>query len=175
MLILITICLFTGATIGVGHAFSDNFSIKIDPAAKQALGEQTYNEVTAFFDAAEKAIEAKDRQALMALYSDNYRNGDHDKKSVELIWKRIFSRFDHLSTSHNMKLGSWSANEVILNCTGLMLGKLPGPNGEFVRIDNWSNQDHVLIKTAGKWKLTGTYSRRKRKRLWFDKPMHPLF
>jgi len=43
-----------------------------------------------------------------------------------------------------------------------------------ITIDNWAQQDHVLVKEAGKWKLIGTYGP-ERKRLWFDKPMHPLF
>ena len=43
-----------------------------------------------------------------------------------------------------------------------------------ITIDNWANQDHVLVKEGGKWKLIGTYGL-ERKRLWFDKPMHPLF
>jgi len=32
----------------------------------------------------------------------------------------------------------------------------------------------VLVKEQGAWKLIGTYGH-DRKRLWFDKPMHPLF
>jgi hypothetical protein len=42
-----------------------------------------------------------------------------------------------------------------------------------VTIDSWNNQDQILVKEAGAWKLIGIYGP-ERKRLWFDKPMHPL-
>ncbi|MBI5626438.1 MAG: hypothetical protein HY935_04460 [Nitrosomonadales bacterium] len=47
------------------------------------MGEQTFNEVTMFFQTVKKAIETKNMDALMAQYSDNYRDGDIDKKSIE--------------------------------------------------------------------------------------------
>jgi len=162
------------------YRLSDRFTMVIDPAAKQQLGEKTFNEVTAFFKAAEKAIETKDLKALMELYSDDYSNGDHDKKSVEQIWKRIFSRFGTMATHHNMQLANMTAtkkstdqNIIIMRCSGLLLG-IYDPGKGVVTIDNWTMQDHVLVKEAGKWKLIGTYGR-DRKRLWFDKPLHPLF
>jgi len=176
MLIVVAVCLFAGTAIGTEHKFSDHYFTKIDPAAKLKLGEQTFNEVTAFFDTAEKAIETKDLQALMALYSDNYTDGEHDKQSAEQIWKRMFSRFDGMATHHNMKLVNVSAdkNMVIISCSGLLLG-VPDPDKRHhVTIDNWTLQDHILIKEGGIWKLIGTYGK-DRKRLWFDKPMHPLF
>ena len=149
--------------------------MEVDPAAKQQLGEDTYNEIMAFFRSAEKAIETKDLKALMDLYSENYKDGDHDKKSAEKIWARIFDRFETMATHHNMKLVNMSAdkNMVVFRCSGLLLG-VPDPKEGPITIDNWTLQDHVLVKEAGKWKLIGTYGI-ERKRLWFDKPMHPLF
>lgn len=175
--LLISISLFSGAAIGEEHQMSDKYSMVVDPAAKQQLGEKTFNEVMVFFHAAEKAIETKDLEGLMALYSDNYGDGVHDKKSAEQIWRRMFDTFDAMSTQHNLKLGKMSAdkNMVIFQCSGLLMGA-PDPKTKkgLITIDNWANQDHVLVKEGGKWKLIGTYGL-ERKRLWFDKPMHPLF
>ena len=173
--ILMAISLFTNVAIGEEHKIPDKYSMEVDPAAKQQLGEQTFNEVMMFFHAAEKAIEAKDLEALMSLYSDNYRDGDRDKKFAEQIWRRIFSTFDTMATIHNMKLGKMSAdkNMVVFQCSGLLLGAPANKKG-FITIDNWNKQDHILVKEAGKWKLIGTYGL-ERKRFWFDKPMHPLF
>jgi len=181
--VLLGALLFSGLAFAADdnlYRFSDRFTMVIDPAAKQQLGEKTFNEVTAFFKAAEKAIETKDLKALMELYSDDYSNGDHDKKSVEQIWKRIFSRFGTMATHHNMQLANMTAtkkstdkNIIIMRCSGLLLG-IDDPGKGVVTIDNWTMQDHVLTKEAGKWKLIGTYGR-DRKRLWFDKPLHPLF
>jgi len=172
---LIAAFLFTGAAFGEEHKFSDHYSTNVDPVAKQKLGEQTYKEVMMFFHEAEKAVETKNLEALMDLYSENYSDGEHDKKSARQIWERIFARFDNMATHHNMKLVQVSAdkNMVVLQCNGLLLG-VPDLSKEPITIDNWTNQDHVLIKEAGKWKLIGTYGT-ERKRLWFDKPMHPLF
>ncbi|MDX8403251.1 MAG: hypothetical protein R8K54_02445 [Mariprofundaceae bacterium] len=154
--------------------------MEVDPAAKQQLGEKTFNEVMTFFHTAEKAIETKDLDSLMGLYSENYSNDGHDKKSVRKIWERIFSTFDTMATHHVMELANMTAvkksankNTVIFRCTGLLMG-IHHPEKAAVTIDNWSQQDHVLVKENGKWKLIGTYGK-DRKRLWFDKPIHPLF
>lgn len=175
ILILFAISFVASTATADEHRFSDHYAMQIDPAAKQQLGEQTYNEVVAFFNLAEKAVETKDLPMLMALYSENYRNGEHDKKSAEQIWKRIFSRFEGMATHHYMKFVNVSAdkNMVILKCSGLLLG-VPDPEERAITIDNWTLQDHVLVKEAGVWKLIGTYGK-DHKRLWFDKPMHPLF
>lgn len=174
-IILITASLFTGVASGEEHRLSDKYSMEVDPAAKQQLGEQTFNEVMMFFNSAEKAIETKDLEALMALYSDSYSDGEHDKKSARQIWERIFSRFEAMATHHNLKLEKTSAdkNMIVFQCSGLLLGA-PDLKQRPITIDNWTRQDHVLVKEGGKWKLIGTYGP-ERKRLWFDKPMHPLF
>lgn len=173
--VLIAVSLFTGVARGEEHRFSNKYSMEVDPAAKQTLGEQTFNEVMVFFHEAEKAIETKDLEALMELYSDNYGDGEHDKKSARQIWERIFSTFDTMATHHNMKLEKMSADKtmVVFQCSGLLLG-VPDPKKGAITVDNWTKQDHVLVKEGGKWKLIGTYGP-ERKRLWFDKPMHPLF
>lgn len=150
------------------------YSMNIDPAAKQQLGEQTFNEVAMFYQTAQRAIETKNMEALMAQYSDNYRDGDLDKKSVAQAWQIIFARVDNMATLNNMKLVNVSAdrNMVVLQSSGLLVG-VPDDERWPVTIDNWNKQDHVLVKEAGEWKLIGIYGP-EHKRLWFDKPMHPL-
>lgn len=154
------------------HQISDRYSMTIDAAAKQQLGEQTFNEVSMFFQTVEVAIETKDIEVLMAQYSGKFRDGALDKKSVEQAWRRIFARVDTIATVNRMRLVNISAdrNMVVFQSSGLLVGV---PRGEKwpVAIDNWNKQDHVLVKERGKWKLIGTYGP-KRKRLWFDKPMH---
>ena len=190
--ILAGVCLFTSLGVAIGadigaeheaaeqgeqadHKYADRFTWKVDPASRQQLGEATYNELVVFFDTAEDAIEQKDLKTLMSVYSENYQNGDKDKKSIEEIWKRIFARFATLISHHNEKLVNISADKhmVILRCNGLLMAETD-PKKPLVTIDNWSDQDHVLVKEAGQWKLIGNVGE-ERKRLWFDKPMHPLF
>jgi len=174
-------CLFAGESVAAqADPLSDQYAMQVDPAAKQQLGQERYQELMAFFHAAETAIETRNLEALMALYSDNYINGGRDKKAVRKIWKRIFSTFDTMATQHIMELVNMSGvkksenkNTVIFRCTGLLMG-VHDPGKGPVTIDNWTNQDHVLLKEDGKWKLIGTYGR-DRTRMWFDKPIHPLF
>ena len=156
------------------NQISDKYSMNIDPAAQQQLGEQTFNEVAMFFQTTQKAIETKNMEALMAHYSDSYHDGDLDKKSVEQAWQRIFARVESVAALNNMKLVSISAdgNMIVLQSSGLLVG-VPGDARWPVTIDSWNKQDHLLVKEAGEWKLIGIYGP-ERKRLWFDKPMHPL-
>jgi len=177
---LIGVFFFAGVAFGAEHKLSDEHDMYVDPAAKQQLGEKTFSELMMFFHEAEKAIETKNLKALMGLYSESYTDGEHDKKSAEVIWERIFATFETTATRHNMKLVKMAEekNMVVFRCSGLLLG-VPNPNAKMkqkglITIDNWALQDHVLVKEAGKWKLIGTYGT-ERKRLWFDKPMHPLF
>lgn len=153
---------------------SDRYVVTIDPAARLQLGEKTFNEVSMFFRTAEEAIETEDVHALMAHYSDNYRDGDLDKKAVEQAWRKIFARVDAAATVNNMTLVNVSAdgNTIVLQSSGLLVGV---PDGERwpVTVDNWNRQDHVLVKEAGEWKLIGIYGP-ERQRLWFDKPVHSL-
>ena len=159
---------------GNANQIPDKYSMNIDPAAKQQLGEQTFNEVTLFFQTTQKAIETKNMEALMAHYSDSYHDGDLDKKSVGQAWQRIFAKVDSVAALNNMKLVSISAdgNMVVLQSSGLLVG-VPGNEKWPVTIDSWNKQDHLLVKEAGEWKLIGIYGP-ERKRLWFDKPMHTL-
>ena len=157
------------------HKYSDRFTIILDPAAKQQLGEDTYKEILEFFDTAEDAIDTKDVKALMETYSENYKDGDKDNKFIAEIWTKIFARFNRLVIHHNLKLVTVSADKhlVILRSGGLLLAESDSKRG-LVTVDNWSNQDLLLINESGKWKLIDTFGE-ERKRLWFDKPMHPLF
>lgn len=156
------------------HEYSDVFSMKIDPSAKKMLGEKKFKAVMDFYYEAERAIEKEDLKGLMALYSDNYQNGQHTKKSAEEIWKRIFDTFDNMAVRHNMEvLPGENDNMVIIRCSGLLVGTPAGEKFN-ITIDNWNLEEHVLISEEGRWKLVGNTGQ-DRKRLWFDQPMHPLF
>ncbi|MCP4406850.1 MAG: nuclear transport factor 2 family protein [Gammaproteobacteria bacterium] len=165
----------TGSMFADQHRLSDRHKLEIDNSIKEHLGEKTAKEVMSFFHRAETAIQSRDLEAIMALYSDGYRDGDHDKAAARKIWERIFKRFTELATRHNMSLVTTSSDKdlVIMRCSGILLG-IPEGSGGPIPIDNWNQQDHVLKKEDGQWKLIGTFGR-ERKRLWFDKHMHPLF
>ncbi|MDH5508767.1 MAG: nuclear transport factor 2 family protein [Nitrospinota bacterium] len=155
-----------------GHGFH---TIRVSPEMKGKISKETLADVTRFFEDAEDAIKTGNLESLMNLYSDSYKNGDHDKDAARRIWERIFSNFDGMSTMHNMKLVNYSPDGglVVIGCSGILLGKRKG-EADRVPVDTWTNEEHILTLEKGKWKLVGSAGT-KRKRLWFDRPMHPLF
>jgi ketosteroid isomerase-like protein len=138
-------------------------------------GKEMFEEVMNFFNEAEAAIEAKDLDKLMALYSEGYTNGVHKKVDISLAWKRLFKDFGGLAMTHNMHLSMHDAktNVAVMTCSGILVG-VPTGDKESIALDYWMNNDHVLVKEGGKWKILGSIGAEK-KRLWFDKPLHPLF
>lgn len=188
MPVFVGVCLFSAVAIGaepksrdpselpeqLDHKFSDRFTVKFDSAAKQQLGD-AYQELVDFFDVAEDSIDVKDLNAHMATYSENYKDGDKDRQAIEEIWKKIFAKFERVVVHQNLKVVTVSADKqtIILRSSGFLLAELD-PKKRLVSIDNWTDQDFVLVKEGGKWKLISIYGK-ERKRFWFDKPMHPLF
>jgi predicted SnoaL-like aldol condensation-catalyzing enzyme len=174
-ILTVALAIPTGYIFADQHRLSDRHKMEVDDSIKEQLGEKTAEEVMSFFHRAETAIQSRDIEALMVLYSDGYRDGDHDKAAARKIWERIFNRFVELATRHNMSLVTSSSDKdlVIMRCSGILLG-VPEESNSPIAIDNWNQQDHVLKKEDGQWKLVGSFGK-ERKRLWFDKPMHPLF
>lgn len=158
-----------------GHS-SPNYILNMDPKSSGTIGKAAADEVHTFFDDAEKAIEAKDLNALMGLYSENYTNGTHKKADAEVTWKRLFQDFDNLAMTHNMRFVTADAksNVVVMQCSGMLVGEPKVEKGGIIALDSWMNSDHVLVREGGKLKIIGSTGAEK-KRLWFDKPMHPLF
>lgn len=157
------------------HKFADRFTVKFDPAVKQQLGDGVYQEIVDFFDIAEDAIDVKDLKAHMAVYSESYKDGDIDKQAIEEIWAKIFARFERVVVHHNLKLITVSADKqtIVLRSSGFLLAE-SDPKKGLATIDNWTNQDLLIVKEGGEWKIISTFGE-ERKRYWFDKPMHPLF
>ena len=157
------------------HNLSPNYVLNIDPHGRTIIGESVAKEVGEFFNDAEKAIESKDLTALMALYSDGYTNDVHKKADISTTWKTIFEGFNSLAMTHNMRFVSTDpkSNVVILRCSGMITG-VPKDEKESIALDSWMNTDHVLVKEGGKFRIIGS-SGADKTRLWFNKPLHPLF
>ncbi len=154
---------------------SQNYTLNIDPTTAATTGKEAFNEVMNFFDEAEAAIEARDLDKLMTFYSDSYTNGVRKKADIAVAWKRLFTDFSGLALSHNMHLSLFDAkaNLIIMRCSGILVG-IPTGEKESIALDYWVNTDHVLVKEKGKLRIAGNLGK-EQKRLWFDKPMHPLF
>ncbi|HEB71707.1 MAG TPA: hypothetical protein ENI77_03705 [Nitrospirae bacterium] len=174
----IIICVSLAVSSVYAQDLSDHHKINIDPTMKKKMSPEALKSIQRFFKDAELAIEKENLDGLMSLYSDHYKNASHTKQSARTIWIRIFEKFDDMASVHNMRMKMYSpdSNVIIIRCSGLLMGK-PVGEAELITIDSWTNEDHVLsrVKKGDAWKLIGTAGQKKRKRLWFDKPMHPLF
>ncbi|MBI5186992.1 MAG: hypothetical protein HZA01_14875 [Nitrospinae bacterium] len=164
-----------GPALAGADQLSEHHYLKFDPHTQKMVDAKVFKEINNFFHDAEAAIEAKNMDALMGLYSDSYINGPHNKESVKKIWESIFSNFSGLATIHNMRFITTSAanNVMIIRCSGILMGIPKGEDG-LIALDNWVDNDHVLVNEDGKWRLMGS-SGKEQKRFWFDKPLHPLF
>lgn len=160
---------------GHQHAFSPNYVLNIDPLTSDLVGKAVAKEVGEFFNEAEKAIETEDIAALMGLYSEGYTNGTHRKADITATWKIIFADFNSLAMIHNMRFVTTDpkSNVVILRCSGIIVGAHKAEKDR-VALDSWMNTDHILVREAGKFRIIGSTGA-EQKRLWFDKPLHPLF
>ena len=157
---------------------SDEFSMELDRAAVERVGEEEYQALLKFFKEAERAIESKDVKALMALYSDKYSNYNEDKKFAQGVWTQIFDHFDDISTKHSIELLTYDLKSgkpvAVLQCSGLLRGTPKLGAGQPVTIDSWDNQWHVLID-EGEWKLFGNSGKSKERYGAENLKTHPLF
>tara|TARA_B100000315_G_scaffold259397_1_gene315276 strand:- start:3213 stop:3761 length:549 start_codon:yes stop_codon:yes gene_type:complete len=173
---LLTIAiLFSFAVAEADHPISKYHKLNFDPSSKNKVGDKLVNEIEHFFREAEIALETENIDVLMDLYSENYQNGVHDRSTVKKTWKKLFKDFDNLVTIHNMTFINVDKAQktVIIRCTGLLMGK-PNEKKGMISLDTWNRSDHMLSKENGKWKIMGN-SGKERKRLWFSRPLHPLF
>ncbi len=159
------------------HQMADEHEVHFDGATEKKYGKELLAELSTFFHNAELAIETKSMDKVMAVYSDSYINGPHNKESLIPIWKRIFKDFDHLYTKHNMRIITEDKNSpvMIIRCSGILMGTPIGEDKAVaIALDYWINSDHILAKEDGVWRLIGSTGK-EQKRFGFDKPIHPLF
>ena len=165
----------TPASAEHAEKLSEYHKINVAPEMAKRLGKETLHEIIDYFEKAELAVETGDLDGLLELYSENYKNGPHDKASARKIWKRIFETFKDMSMIHNMRIDTYSKEGkiIFIECTGILLGK-PKGKGSHIPIDNWVREKHILSNENGNWRLIGSAGK-ERQRFWFDKPMSPLF
>ena len=174
LLMIFTIALALMLRPVTANATDSDSHVHFDQKSVKVVGEKVVGEVAAFYKETDSAIEAKDLDRLMDLYSDAYQDGSNDKKTLREIWTRIFARFDKLYTRHNMRFSEISKDggTVVIRCSGVLMGA--PKDDQFSRaLDHWLNNDHVLVKEEGKWRLKGTVGK-KELRFWLKNPSNPL-
>jgi ketosteroid isomerase-like protein len=174
LLMIFTIAMALTFRPVTANATDSDSHVHFDQKSAKLVGEKVVGEVAAFYKETDSAIEAKDLDRLMDLYSDAYQDGSNDKKTLREIWTRIFARFDKLYMRHNMRFADISKDgeTVVIRCSGVLMGA--PKDDQFSRaLDHWLNNDHVLVKEEGKWRLKGTVGK-KELRFWLKNPSNPL-
>ena len=159
----------------VANAKESDSHVHFDQKSVKVVGEKLVSEISDFYKETDAALEAKDIDRLMSLYSDSYQDGPNDKKMIKQIWSRIFTRFDKLYTRHNMRFSDISKDggTVVIRCSGVLMGATKDDSNFSRALDHWLNNDHVLVKEDGKWRLKGTVGK-KELRFWLKSPSTPL-
>jgi hypothetical protein len=172
-----TLSLQSGTAIAEETQLTEDFSMVMRPPAEGVqVDDNEAQDITNFFHHAERAIQSENIDALMALYSDEYTNQrDGDKQFATELWKKVFARFDNISSRHSMKLIDYdrAAGLAVTQCSGLLFG-MPEGESKPVLIDRWDDQRHILIK-EGVWKLLGDSGEPTSRTTDTDDSLHPLF
>jgi len=118
---------------------------------------KTVRAIEAAFIQAEEAINTGNLEALMELYSKDYRFGRLTKDDMRTTWKDFFAQYHRISTSHSfsrigVQPGKRPTAEV--TCTGSLWATSNESNLR-VNLASWLGNFHYLIYEQGKWQILG--------------------
>jgi len=129
------------------------------------------------FKRAEEALQARDIDALMAIYSKGYNYHGLRKSDMRKIWGELFTHYRQISTTHlfttirTVESGSDLTAEIAR--TGALWATV-GATGQRVTIDSWYGEVHHLVNEDGMWRLRGSVGEAPTV-LPFGTAPHPLF
>jgi len=151
-------------------------ALRIDPGADIQADPETVSAIEATFIRADSALEAGDLDALMNLYSENYRYKALTKADMRKIWQRFFEQFHRVDALHSfsrsvVKPGKPSTAQI--TCTGA-LWATSNQTDQRVNLASWVGDIHFLILEDGVWRILGQ-GRNAPNRTEFGQAPPPLF
>jgi len=132
--------------------------VEVPSYATVTADDATVKEVVAAFDRAEQAIQARDIDGLIALYSKRYNYHKLRKSDARRLWEEIFEYHHKLHSTHiftdikTVQVDGETRAEV--RCTGALWG-LANETGQKVTVDSWFEEVHYLVKEDGTWRIIG--------------------
>jgi len=151
----------------------------LTPSTIQEVDPQTLKELLSTFEQAEQAMQARDLDGIMALYSNEYLYHGLKKPDIRKIWSQLFEHYKELESVHTFSVirtigGSGGRLTAEITCTGVIWGTskettLRAP------IDSWYEEIHYLRKEKGRWRITGNMGGESEPVLQFGVAPHPLF
>lgn len=148
------------------------------PGGIQEVDSETLKELLSTFEKAEQAMQARDLDAIMALYSDEYVYHGLKKADVRKIWKQLFDNYKELESVHTFSVvrmaGTGGKLIAEMTCSGVVWGTskettLRSP------VDSWYEEIHYLRKENGRWRIVGNMGGESIPVLQFGVAPHPLF
>jgi len=132
--------------------------VEVPPYATVTADETTVKEIIAAFDRAEQAIQARDLDGLMTLYSKRYNYHKLRKSDARRLWKEILEYHHKLHSTHlftDIKTTQVDGEtRAEAKRTGA-LWRVASETGEKVTVDSWFEEVHYLVKEDGAWRIIG--------------------
>ena len=151
--------------------------IELLPGAAKDLDQATVNDVMTTFRQADQALQTRNVEGVMALYSQQYDYHGLKHADMRKIWSDLFDEFQELSDVHHfsrlVKVGSGSKTILEVTCTGNLSG-ISKTGGLRVPIDSWYEEVHYLTLEGGQWRIRGNVGDQPRL-MPFGTSAHPLF
>jgi hypothetical protein len=151
---------------------------QISQATIQEVDQSTLNELLVTFEQAERAMQARDLDGILALYSEDYSYHGLKKADVRNIWRQLFEHYHDLESLHTFsmvrRIGPANKLTAEMTCTGVIWGTSKQTTLR-TPIDSWHEEIHYLRKENGKWKIVGHAGGDTTPLLQFGIAPHPLF
>ena len=152
-------------------------TIELAAGTQVDLDNATLQAVLDTFRWADEAVQTKNGDDIMALYSEEYDYHGLKKADIRKVWIDLFDEFRDISNVHHLtkftKVGSGSKAIVEVTCTGSLSG-ISKTSGLSVPIDSWSDEVHYLLFEDGRWRIRGNVGESPRM-MPFGTAPHPLF
>jgi hypothetical protein len=132
-------------------------ALRIDSGAVIQADAETVDRIVEVFNRAEDAIAEKNLDALMAVYSEHYRDQDRTKEEMRTIWKRFFERYDQIDTLHSFSriiVTPGTPPTADIMCTGALWATVAGTE-QRVNLSLWAGDSHHLRYEGGAWSIVG--------------------
>lgn len=140
--------------------FSDIRGTHLSEGADIQGDDRTVQAILSLFKKAEDAVQRKDLDGLMDLYSEDYKHGGYTKNSVRAVWRDLLTQHHDFAGAHIFSKIKVDAGKTVpvahVTCTG-SLWAMSNETGQRVNIDSWYGEVHHLTFEHGTWHLAGTF------------------
>jgi hypothetical protein len=159
--VMAVLCVMLGLSscrVGPLPEMADLGKTAIAPSATIQTDQRTVDDLMVTFHRADEALRLQDLDALMTIYSKNYKYHGIDKIELRNIWQDLFRQYRDFSTTHifsSMIVNAEKTPPVAeITCTG-SLWAMSRLTGRRVSIDSWYSEVHHLVYEDGGWRIIG--------------------